>query len=240
MKKLSCLAAVLALGVSAMADDPKSLPPVEKELNEYKRAFEKKVPADLVKTYEEGIELVRKSGVLEKAIKVGDKAPDFELPDATGKTVKLSELTANGPVVLTWYRGGWCPYCNIQLRGMQKLLPEMKAAGATLLALSPEKPDNSLSTAEKNKLEFIVLSDKSNTAARKFGVVYKLPEKVADSFKERIDLAKLNGDDSMELPLAATYVIDAEGKVRYAFIDADYRKRAEPKDVLEAVKKLKK
>jgi len=240
MKKLSCLAAVLALGVSAMADDPKSLPPVEKELNEYKRAFEKKVPADLVKTYEEGIELVRKSGVLEKAIKVGDKAPDFELPDATGKTVKLSELTANGPVVLTWYRGGWCPYCNIQLRGMQKLLPEMKAAGATLLALSPEKPDNSLSTAEKNKLEFIVLSDKGNTAARKFGVVYKLPEKVADSFKERIDLAKLNGDDSMELPLAATYVIDAEGKVRYAFIDADYRKRAEPKDVLEAVKKLKK
>jgi len=240
MKKLSCLAAVLALGVSAMADDPKSLPPVEKELNEYKRAFEKKVPADLVKTYEAGIELVRKSGVLEKAIKVGDKAPDFELPDATGKTVKLSELTANGPVVLTWYRGGWCPYCNIQLRGMQKLLPEMKAAGATLLALSPEKPDNSLSTAEKNKLEFIVLSDKGNTAARKFGVVYKLPEKVADSFKERIDLAKLNGDDSMELPLAATYVIDAEGKVRYAFIDADYRKRAEPKDVLEAVKKLKK
>jgi len=240
MRKFTGVAAFLTLAVCALADEPKSVPPVEKELNEVKKQFEEKASAELVKTFEDGIEQVAESGVLEKAIKVGDDAPDFELLDATGNAVKLSELLAKGPVVLTWYRGGWCPYCNIQLRGMQNILPDLTKAGATLLALSPENPDNSLSTAEKNKLEFVVLSDKGNRIARKFGVVYQLPEKVAESFEGRIDLPKLNGDDSLELPLAATYVIDAKGKVRYAYVDADYRKRAEPNDVLDAVKELKK
>ena len=129
------------------------------------RKSAKSAPPERIKRYEQGIEEVRKSGATEKALKVGDRAPDFELPDATGKKVKLSDLKARGPVVVTWYRGGWCPYCNIALRGFHKSLPEIRAAGASLVAISPETPDNSMSTTEKNHLDYEVLSDKGNKVA---------------------------------------------------------------------------
>ena len=214
--------------------------PVRRELEEFRQKFSKGAPPDRLRAYEQGIEDVRKSGVLEKALKVGDRAPDFELPGATGKTVRLSELLARGPVVVTWYRGGWCPYCNIALRGFHKKLPEIRAAGASLVAISPETPDNSMSTAEKNHLDFEVLSDRGNKVAHAYGVAYKLPRVVAEQFKGRLDLAKYNGSDSGDLPLGATYVIDRQGVIRYAFIDADYRKRAEPSDVLAALHQLEK
>jgi peroxiredoxin len=212
--------------------------PVRKELEEFREKASKNAPADRLRVYEQGIEEVRKSGVIAKALRVGDRAPDFELPNAAGKEVKLSELIARGPVVLTWYRGGWCPYCNIALRGFHKSLPEIQAAGATLVALSPEMPDKSMSTAEKNHLDFEVLSDRGNKVAHAFGVAYRIPKVVADQFKGRLDLAKYNGDDSGELPLGATYVIDRDGVIRYAFVDADYRKRAEPSDVIAALRGL--
>jgi peroxiredoxin len=143
-------------------------------------------------------------------------------------------------VIVTWYRGGWCPYCNIALRGFHKSLPEIRAAGASLVAISPETPDKSMSTAEKNHLEYEVLSDKGNKVASAYGVSYKIPKIIADQFKGRLDLAKHNGDDSGELPLGVTYVIDREGIIRFAFIDADYRKRAEPAEVLAVLRNLEK
>jgi peroxiredoxin len=200
----------------------------------------KKAPPDRLRAYEQGIEEVRKSGVTGKALQVGDRAPDFELLNAAGKKIKLSELTARGPVIVTWYRGGWCPYCNIALRGFQKLLPEIRAAGATLVALSPETPDNSLSTAEKNQLDFEVLSDRRNKVAHAYGVAYKVPKIVTEQSRGRLDLAKHNCDDSGELPLGATYVVDRKGVIRYAFVDADYRKRAEPSAVLAELRQLDK
>jgi peroxiredoxin len=214
--------------------------PVRKELEEFRDKSSRNSPADRIRAYEQGIEEVRKSGVTDKALKVGDRAPDFELPDASGKKVKLSELIARGPVVVTWYRGGWCPYCNIALRGFHKSLPEIRAAGASLVAISPETPDNSLSTAEKNHLDFEVLSDRGNKVAHAYGVAYKIPRVIAEQFKGRLDLAKHNGDDSGTLPLGATYVIDREGIIRYAFVDPDYRKRAEPSDVVAALRGLNK
>ena len=156
--------------------------------------------------------------------------------NAAGKEVKLAELTARGPVVLTWYRGGWCPYCNIALRGFHKSLPEIRAAGATLVALSPETPDNTLSTTEKNHLDFEVLSDRGNKVAHAYGVAYKVPKVVVEQSKGRLDLAKHNGDNSGELPLGAAYIVDRGGVIRYAFIDADYRKRAEPSTVVAVLR----
>ena len=176
----------------------------------------------------------------DKALKVGDHAPEFQLPSASGKKVKLSELISRGPVVVTWYRGGWCPYCNIALRGFHKALPEIPAEGATLVAISPETPDNSLTTVEKNHLDFEVLSDRGNKAAHAYGVAYKIPTVIGEQFKGRLDLAKHNGDGSGELPLGATYIIDRDGIIRYAFVDADYRKRAEPSAVLEVLRGLNK
>ncbi len=233
------LTAAATLGAQEPAKGPGDAP-VRKELDEFRDMASKKAPPERLRIYEQGIAEVRKSGAIDKALKVGDRAPEFALPDATGKTVKLSELLARGPVVVTWYRGGWCPYCNIALRGFHKSLPEIRAAGANLVAISPETPDNSMSTAEKNHLDFAVLSDRGNKVARAYGVAYKIPEVIADQFKGRLDLAKHNGDDSGELPLGATYVIDRDGVIRFAFVDADYRKRAEPSDVVAALRGLEK
>ncbi len=234
---LFALTTAAAIRGQEPAKDPGDAP-VRKELEEFREKSSKTAPPDRLRIYEQGIEEVRKSGVTEKALKVGDRAPDFELPDARGKKVKLSDLIARGPVVVTWYRGGWCPYCNIALRGFHKRLPEIRAEGASLVAISPETPDNSLSTAEKDHLEFEVLSDSGNKVAHAYGVAYKIPRVIAEQSKAR--LAKHNGDDSGTLPLGVTYVIDREGIIRYAFVDSDYRKRAEPSDVLAALRGLNK
>lgn len=189
--------------------------------------------------YADGITSVADSGILDKALNVGDKAPNFTLKNALGKSVSLYNELENGPVVLTWYRGGWCPYCNITLHYLQEKLPEFKKAGATLLALTPELPDNSLSTSEKNELEFTVLSDIGNTIGRKYGVVFKLTKEVASIYEAAFGLHEKNGDESNELPLAATYVIDEKGIIQYAFLDADYRERAAVSEILTALAKLK-
>jgi peroxiredoxin len=180
------------------------------------------------------------TGILERAVNDGDQAPDFTLPDALGNAVNLNEELADGPVILTWYRGSWCPYCNLQLRDYQQALGEIRAAGAQLIAVSPELPDSTLSWQEKNELEFIVLSDVGNEVARQYGIVFRIPESIAANYRPGgyLDLAKVNGDDSMELPLAATYVIGTDGSVEYAFVDADWRKRADTAELVGVVERL--
>lgn len=189
--------------------------------------------------YARGIEAVAKSGILGKAKKVGDKAPDFTLKNAGGKEVKLSALLADGPVVLTWYRGGWCPYCNIALAAMQKKLPEIREAGAQLVALTPELPDKSLSTKEKSGLEFEVLTDLNHGVAKDYGIAFELTPEVRELYKQHFNLTDFNGKDAGDgtLPLAATYIIGRDGVIKWAFLDADYRKRAEPDDIVAFLKK---
>ncbi|MEL0653061.1 peroxiredoxin-like family protein [Algibacter sp. TI.3.09] len=189
--------------------------------------------------YADGITNVVNSGILDKALNVGDKAPNFTLNNALNQPVSLYNTLENGPVVLTWYRGGWCPYCNITLHHLQEHFPEFKKAGATLLALTPELPDNSLNTSEKNNLEFTVLSDIGNTVGKTYGVVFELTKEVASIYQEGFGLNQKNGDNSNELPLAATYVIDKKGVIQYAFLDADYKERAESKEIVSALNKLK-
>lgn len=210
---------------------------LKSQLDERKNAFSAKAPEATKAIYGTGIEAVAESGILEQAMQVGDSAPDFSLNNSRGETVRLSDYLKKGPVVLTWYRGGWCPYCNLTLHAMQKELPEFQAQGANLLALTPEVPDQSLSTAEKNELEFEVLSDIDSQVARNYGIVYKLTDEVAQIYEEKFGLSAYNGNDSNELPLAATYVINPDGKIVYAFLDADYRNRAEPSAITEALKK---
>lgn len=191
------------------------------------------------KIYADGISSVAQSGVLNKALNIGDKAPNFSLKNAFNESVVLYDELKKGPVILTWYRGGWCPYCNITLHALQEILPEIKAENAKLIALTPELADNSLSTSEKNNLEFDVLSDVHNKIGKEFGVVYSLTDEVAASYSAGFDLNNYNGETSNELPLAATYVIDTNGIIQFAFLDADYTVRAEPSDILAALKNLK-
>lgn len=189
--------------------------------------------------YADGIAAVKNSGILDKALNVGDKAPNFTLNNALNKEVSLYSELENGPVILTWYRGGWCPYCNITLLKLQEKLPDFQKEGATLMALTPEVPDKSLSTSEKNELEFIVLSDVDNVVGKEYGVVFQLTLDVASIYETGFGLSEYNGNKSNELPLAATYVIDKNGIIQYAFLDSDYRNRAEPSEIINALQKLK-
>ena len=188
--------------------------------------------------YDEGLKGLEKSKIISNALQGGNIAPDFELPNAVGKKVKLYDFLKAGPVILTWYRGGWCPYCNITLQYLQKALSDFKKENANLLALTPELPDSSLSTKEKNNLEFEVLSDIGNAIGKKYGVVYKLTPEVTEIYLNGFDLYGYNGDESNELPLAGTYIINQSGVIIYAFLDVDYRKRAEPVEIIKVLKEL--
>lgn len=153
--------------------------------------------------------------------------------------MSLKEYLKKGHVVLTWYRGGWCPYCNITLHELQEQIPNFNALNANILALTPELPDSSISTKEKHHLEFEVLSDVGNKVGKEYGVVFELTEDVAKSYQAGFSLHDFNGNESNELPLAATYVINQDGKIVYTFLYEYYRNRAEPSNILEAIMKLK-
>lgn len=178
------------------------------------------------------------SGVAQ-GLKTGDHAPNFTLPDATGKIVSLSETLTKSPVILTFYRGGWCPYCNLELRAYQRALPEIREAGAKLIAVSPQTPDASLTTKEKDELEFTVLSDVGGKVAHHYDLVFKLQDYLIDLYKQSgLDVPAHNGNDTWELPKPATFVIDQHGTIVFAHVDSDYRNRTEPSQVIKIVKGL--
>ncbi|WP_055443351.1 peroxiredoxin-like family protein [Lacinutrix himadriensis] len=186
----------------------------------------------------ENLQAIIETHFKDNAINVGDKGIGFTLKNALGACTNLQEIVDKGPVILTWYRGGWCPYCNITLQYLQNSLPEFKKYGANLLALTPELPDKSLSTIEKHSLQFEVLSDVGNKVAKQYGLSFKLTDALAEVYKNGVGLQNYNGDDSSELPITATYIIDTKGIIQYAFLDADYRKRASISEIIEVLKTL--
>ncbi len=174
------------------------------------------------------------------ALNVGAKMPAFSLTDANGKTVASRDLLKQGNLVVVFYRGSWCPFCNLYLRNLQKNLAQIKAAGGNLVAVSVENPDNSLSIAKKNEVAFTVLSDPNLTVARSFGIVYQLPKETDELYKSHgLDVAKHNEMERAELPLSATYVVNRKGKIVYAFLEPDYKKRAEPQVIIDTLSKIK-
>jgi peroxiredoxin len=181
------------------------------------------------------------SGITQSALKAGDHAPDFRLPDARGGYARLKNLLAAGPVVVSFYRGGWCPYCNLKLRALQKALPEITRLGAKLVAVSPQTPDESLSTAEKNELAFPVLSDIGSSTAKAFGIAYDLAEELRPIYARfGHALPHKNGDESWVLAIPATYVINRDSTIALAFVDVDYSNRLEPAEIIAALKSLSK
>ena len=173
------------------------------------------------------------------AINVGQPFPDFSLSDANGKQVSMKELLARGPLLISFYRGEWCPYCNLALKALQDSLPAIKAKGVMLVAISPELPNQSLTMQEKNKLQFPVLSDVGNSLARKLGILFQQPDTILPIMKAYgVDLQARNGDDSYVVPFPASYLIDSKGMIRYAFLDADYTHRLEPSTALEWIDEM--
>lgn len=231
INKLSLLASALT-SLSINAEN------LQSELDAFKAAFEENASAEKIAEYNKGIKAVQEAGVIEKALKVGDKAPDFTLKNAVGKEVTLSTLLKDGPVILTWYRGSWCPYCNIALQSYQANLDKFKEAGAQFVALTPELPDKSLATAEKHELKFEVLTDENSKVAKEFGLIFTMTKWVEDAMRDFADLKKYNGEgyDDTTLPLSATYIIQPDGTISYAFLDAEYRNRATAEQIIEALK----
>lgn len=219
-----------------MQENLKSL---NEEMAQRKEEFLSMIPADIRKIVMDEAQKLAGSGITQNAVRVGMTAPDFLLPEARGRQVRLSDRWREGPVVLSFYRGGWCPYCNLQLAALQRVLPDIQSTGATLIAVSPQSPDNSLSTAEKLHLAFDVLSDREDRVAREYGLVFEVSEPLRNIYRDwGIDLPSWNRENSWELPVPATYVIDRNGVIVAAHIDTDYTRRMEPSDILSALKHI--
>ena len=213
--------------------------PLTEELSQFKQQFRQSQSEPVNTTMAKATQDLIDSGIVNQTLQVGDKIPAIQLPNASGQSVDVNQLLKSGPVVISFYRGGWCPYCNFELKALQSKLPEIQALGAQLVAISPETPDHSLSTREKNELEFEVLSDVGNTLAREFGLVFTLSETLRPLYSQfGIDIPKHNGDETFELPLPATYVVATDGTIALAFADPDYTRRLEPTTVIEALETL--
>lgn len=213
--------------------------PLNEQIAETVAAFMDELTPDTAQIVSGSFEKLAASQVAAHAKAVGDHAPNFTLPNATGTPVSLNDVLEQGPVVLSFYRGGWCPFCSLELHALQAILPEIRSLGATLIGVSPETPDNSLSTKQKQQLTFEVLSDQGNQVARDYGLLFQVYDEMRPLYLEwGFDLPAANGDDSWEIPVPATYVIDPSGTIRAGYIDKDYTRRMEPADILAALRTL--
>lgn len=207
---------------------------LSEQLEAYRAGWRARVPADRQAVMDTHIAELAAGGIRQTAKQVGDLAPAIRLPDQHGSEFDVANLLAKGPVVVTFYRGGWCPFCNFELKAYQLALPRLASAGASLVAISPETPDHVTDTATKNELSFPVLSDVGQAVAKAFGIHYAFTDELRtayDGFK--LDIPGRNGTpDDWSLPLSATYVIGPDGRILFADTRTDYRERTDPEDVL--------
>jgi len=223
--------------MSAPASSP--LSSFQQELTATAQHLATALPAAASQTIDAGIAQVAAAGTAYHALQTGQTAPNFTLPDASGQPQTLANLLAKGPVVLTFYRGNWCPYCSVQLRAYQQALPELARYGATLVAVSPQTPDFTALTASEKALTFPVLSDVGNGVARQYGLAYGVGPEVADTLRSvGIDLAAFNGTPDDELPLTATFLIGTDGRVAWAEVQANFKHRPDPAAILAALAQL--
>jgi peroxiredoxin len=214
--------------------------PLQQQTDAFFALAKSQIPADLLQDLLSPVEQLIAAGAVERALKEGAQAPDFTLPDTLGNAVTLSHLLRQGPVVISFYRGAWCPYCNLELRAYQRVLPQLRELGASLVAISPQTPDHSLSLVEKQQLTFTVLSDVGNQVAREYGLVFTIEEAVRAAHRRiGANLPAFNGDGSWELPMAGTYLLDQSGTIRLAFVDPDFSRRLDPSVVIARIKELK-
>jgi peroxiredoxin len=203
------------------------------QLEELTAKLQSMVPAERLATIDRAVADLQSSRLAQRALKSGERAPSFEIPDGDGMLWRSADLLRNGPLVVVFYRGRWCAYCNAQLAALQQIHSRIAAAGASLVAISPQTQKHSYMTRDMHRLRFLVLSDVGNRVARQFGLVYRIPPDLQTMYESIFTkLPGYNGDASWELPLAATYVIQATGMISYTRVDEDWRRRAEPEEIL--------
>jgi peroxiredoxin len=205
-------------------------------ISEFKAKMAQQAPPKVVATLGAELRKLADSGIAAGALAVGGIAPTFTLPDARGRPTSLMSFSNRHSVVVTFYRGGWCPFCDLQLRSYERILPEIHKMGAELIAISPQTPDFAFADIEDKQLTFPVLTDEGNRVAREYGLVYSLSEPLRELQKGFGNaIPKFNGDDSWELPMPGTFVLDRNRIVVLAHVDPDYTNRLEPAALLHAL-----
>jgi peroxiredoxin len=213
--------------------------PLREIFAERKELIAKYVPAETQAVHARAIAELKKTALAANILPVGAKVPEFQLPDHDGKNVSSSELLAKGRLVLCFIRGRWCPFCVAQMEAMNLILPEIERAGATLVAVSPQTVQQSFFMRDQHRLRFPLLSDAGNNVARQFGLTYRVPDEQKALYQRAfVNLPFVNGDESWELPIPATYVIDRDGAVIFASANEDYTERPEPKDIVRLIADL--
>lgn len=210
---------------------------LHQDIADYEAQKARRVAPEVLQVMEEANQALHDARIDAGSLRTGDRVPDFALPNHLGETRRLGALLDESVVVLSFYRGGWCPYCNLELAALQRALPEIRAAGAALVAVSPETPDHATDTQTRHALDFEVLSDVGGAVCEAFGLRFELPERLRPIYARiGIDVPAYNGDTTFTLPIPATYVIDRDGVIRFDFVDIDYRRRLEPDELLRALR----
>lgn len=209
-------------------------------IDEFMAGMAKQIPPEVVATLSAELGKLADAGIAERALQVGARAPDFSLPNAQGGTWELSAALEKGPVVLSFYRGSWCPFCDLQLRAYQEALPAIHELGAELAAVSPQTPNYAQADIESKHLTFPVLTDAQNTVARHYGLVFALSDALK-GLQEGFGnpLPKFNGDESWELPMPGTFVINRNGLVELAHVDPNYMQRLEPAAIIDTLRAIR-
>lgn len=212
------------------------LRPLRAQFAERKELIGKYVPADVQAIHDRTVAVLQAQGLAAKCLCAGAKAPSFELSDHNGKRVSSIELLANGRLVICFIRGRWCPFDVIQMEAMNAIAPQIEAAGASMVAISPQTEKQAYFMHDQHKLRFPLLVDARNAVARQFGLVYRVPEEQQAIYQRTfVNLPFVNGDPSWELPIPATYVIERDGTILFASANEDYAERPEPLEVLGGI-----
>ncbi|WP_286967680.1 peroxiredoxin-like family protein [Flavobacterium sp. UBA4854] len=193
----------------------------------------KQVPQEVLGAFQKSIEDLKSQNIEINSLKVGDKIPDFYLPNAVNNIVTSESILKNGKMIVAFYRGSWCPYCNLELRALQENLLRIKAENVTLVAISPQSSDNSLTLKEKHNLEFEVLTDLNNAYANQLGITFQLQDFVIPYYEMLgIKLEDFNEDKENKLPIPAVFVVDKDGVIVYRFLDANYMNRVDIEELI--------
>ena len=212
---------------------------LQKSLEEFQCQMALSLPKEVLEILSRSTSFLQEQNLAKGAHKEGDRFPEFKLTDSEGVTHSLAHLLDRGPIIVSFYRGGWCPYCVMELKALREIIDQLPELGATLVAISPETPKFAADTKARNSLNFIILSDLDNGLAQECGLVFKMPADLLTQYQNfGFDIQSHNGNDKFELPIPATYIVDQKGMIRFAFVEEDYISRAEPEELIDVLRLL--
>lgn len=207
-----------------------------KQIEHLNQELSSQLPQEILETFRKSIEDLKTRKIEENSIQIGNQMPEFSLPNALGKIINSEDILKDGKMILVFYRGSWCPYCNLELKFLQDHLSRIKDKGAALVAVSPQSPDHSLNMAEKNNIEFEVLTDVDNNLAKKLGITFQLQDFVIPHYKSLgINLFDFNKNNDNVLPVPAVFIVDENRMVTYKFLDVNYMNRVDMEELIQAL-----